>query len=102
MVGKLLKLLIDLLLQLTLLIVQGLDDALDDVLHLLGLEASQLGQLLHDVEVEVGEHRVECRLRLLTLLEQLLLEREDIEKVLLVDLCHGWLGTLVAAVADSR
>ena len=56
MICKLLKLFIDLLLQLSLLIVQCLNDPLDYVLDLLSLEASQLWQLLHDVEVEVGEH----------------------------------------------
>ena len=101
MICKLLKFFIDLLLHLSLLIVQCLNDPLDDVLDLLGLEASQLWQLLYDVEVEVGEHRVESCLRFLTLLKQLLLEREDIKKVLLVNLCHVWLGTLVTAVADS-
>lgn len=53
-VCQLLEFVLNLLLNLTLLVVEGLDEACDDILHLLGLEASQLRQLFNDIKVEVG------------------------------------------------
>jgi len=89
MVGQLLELVLDLLLNLSLLVIERLNDARDDVGNLLSLEAAQLRQLLHNVQVEVGKHRVQSCLRLLPLFKQLLLERVNIEQVFFIYLCHA-------------
>ena len=65
-------------------------------------EGANLWQLLNDVQVEGRQHRIQCRQRLLPLLEQFLLQRVDVEEVVLVDLGEGAVRGRDAALAPIR
>ena len=69
MISQLLIALFNLTLDLFLLVLECLDKARYDIINLLCFKCSQLGQLLNDIDIQQGEHRIQLRRVFLTLFE---------------------------------